>query len=109
MSKKSKKIKADEVPLMVLTNERTPMKGNMLMMLYKAASVGQLAYMDGMDPDTGDIVPLIVGLEPSEDGTKSNIWPLAKIIGKSAEIKNYLIPDGVGGYFDARNESIAKA
>lgn len=101
MSKK-KKAKAEEIPLMILTNERTPFKGNMMKMIYQAVSLGQLAYMDGKDEETGEIVPLLVGLEPTEDLHKFAVYPLAKIFVKGEEMRTYLVPDGVGGYFDAR-------
>lgn len=102
MAKRKAKESTEQIPLMILTNERTTFKGNMLTMIYKAASYGQLAYMDGMDPDSGEIVPLLVGLEPNEDSTQMQIHPLAKIIGKNVDTIHYLIPDGKGNYFDGR-------
>lgn len=97
----AKKVKQEQIPLMVLTNERTAFKGKMLMMIYQGAAMAQLAYMDGQDPDTGEIVPLLVGLEPEGTEGKFNVWPLAKIISKTEGFKRYLVPDGKGGYFDA--------
>lgn len=91
---------ADGMPLVLLTNERTQYKANQLIMLYKAASVAQLAYMDGMDPDTGEIVPLLVGLEAVAGVNQFKVYPLAKLIGNLSEIKSYLVPDGAGGYVD---------
>ena len=100
MSNKNQ-LSAGEIPLMILTNERTPHKANMIMMLYKACSLAQLAYMDGMDPETGEIVPLLVGLGPTEDG-KFNVYPLARIFNKVDGIPQYLVPDGHGSYIDYR-------
>lgn len=98
MSKK-KKLSVDEVPVIVLTNDRTKLKADTILMFYKAATLGQLGYMDGKDPDTGEIVPLLVGLEPTENDTQFKVYPLARLINKSTEIIPYLVPDGVGGYF----------
>jgi hypothetical protein len=95
------KAKADEIPLMILTNERTPFKGNMMKMIYQACSVGQLGYMDGKNAETGEIVPMLVGLEPTGDLHKFAVYPLAKIFVKGEDVVTYLVPDGVGGYFDA--------
>ena len=106
-SKRKAKAKEEKVPLMILTNERTQFKANILMMMYQAASYGQLAYMDGMDPDTGEIVPLLVGLEPAGDGDKMNVHPLAKLLHKNIDDMHYLIPDGQGNYFDGRNDTAA--
>lgn len=97
MSRKTKK-KA-EIPYLVLTNEITEFKANNLKMFYKAAALKQLAYMDGKDPVTGEIVPLLVGLEPTENATQFKVYPLARLISKASEIINYMVPDGTGGYF----------
>lgn len=95
---------AEDIPLMVMTNKPTSFKGNMLLMLYKAVGMGQLAYMDGLDPDTQEIVPLLVGLEPTENGQFA-VYPLAKIFTKGDElVKTYHVPDGKGGYFNALEE-----
>ena len=71
----------------------------MLLMLYKAVSMAQLAYMDGMDPETGEIHPLLVGLEGTQDG-KFNVYPLARLFNKLDAIPAYLTPDGEGNYVD---------
>lgn len=97
---------ANEVPLMILTNERTQQKAQMILMLYKAASLAQLAFMDGMDPETGNIDQLLVGLEPTENG-QFKVFPLAKLFSKLDEIPQYLVPDGNGNYIDySINESL---
>lgn len=106
MAKKSRKTRRevliDDIPLIVLSNEPSPMKVNVLQVFYQAAEVAQLAYADGKDPETGEIVPLIVGLEPTTAG-KFKVWPLARVISKGSEIKQYLMPDGKGGYFDGKS------
>lgn len=96
----AKTIKPEDY-LYILTNERTDMKANMLLMMYKAMGLGQLGYMDGMDPDTGEIVPLLVGFQPDSTG-KFNVYPLARIFNKVDGIPHYLVPDGAGSYIDYR-------
>jgi hypothetical protein len=99
---KKNTIKKDEIPLILLTNDRTPFKGAMLETIYKATALAQLGYMDGLDPETGDIIPLLVGLQPTENDTQFKVYPLARILQKD-EIKFYLVPDGTGSYIDYRN------
>jgi hypothetical protein len=92
---------AGKIPLMFITNDRTPFKANMLMMIYKAVGMGQVGYMDGLHPETGEIHPLLVGIEPTEDG-QFRVHALAKIFNKLDEIPQYLMPDGNGNYIDYR-------
>lgn len=100
MTKLKKKASAADVPLMILTNERTPYKAQMLLMLYKAASLAQLAYMDGVHPESGEIHQLLVGLEPVGDKGEFKVFPLARLFSKLDEIPKYLMPDGQGNYLD---------
>ena len=86
----------DEIPLLLMTNEPTELKLKTLELLYQSLAYGQLAYMDGKDPETGAIIPLLVGLQP-EENNKVSIYPLAKLITKEDKT-NYLIPDGKGNY-----------
>ena len=100
MSKKSKKVKADEIPIVILTNERTPFKAQQILMMYKAAGMAQLAYMDGLNPDTGEVDALLVGLEPVEKDGQFKVFPLAKLFNKLEEVPAYLVPDGNGSYIN---------
>lgn len=86
----------DVVPLLLMTNEPTELKLKTLELLYQSLSFGQLAYMDGKNPETGEIVPLLVGLQP-EANNKVSIYPVAKLISKDDNV-NYLVPDGQGNY-----------
>lgn len=88
------------IPLVVLTNERTPFKAQQILMLYQAVHAAQLAYMDGLNPDTGEVEPLLVGLEPTDDG-QFRVFPLAKLLSKLDEVPAYQVPDGQGGYINA--------
>lgn len=106
MSRKSKRNKQEvvEIPFVILTNEPNQMKVNILQLLYQSAHMQQLAYMDGMDPDTGEIVPLLVGMEPTEDN-QVRLYPLARLFTKASEIKTYLTPDGQGSYDNLRPQT----
>lgn len=101
MAKRKKTKNEEEVQLVLMTNDRQQFKVSTLQVIYQAADYRQLAYMDGMDPDTGEIVPLLVGLETLSD-EQFNVWPLAIILNKSKQIKNYLVPNGRGDYVDRR-------
>lgn len=103
------KVKADEIPVVILTNERTPFKAQQILMMYKAAGLAQLAYMDGLNPDTGEIDSLLVGLEPVEKEGQFKVFPLAKLFNKTSDIPAYLVPDGNGSYIDynTNDESLA--
>jgi len=104
MSKKNT-VKADEIPVVILTNERTPFKAQQILMMYKAAGLAQLAYMDGLNPDTGEIDALLVGLEPVEKEVQFKVFPLAKLFNKLNEIPAYLVPDGNGSYIDYKTNT----
>jgi hypothetical protein len=86
----------DESVVMIISNDPSEFKVRTLELFYQAASYGGIAYMDGKDPETGDIVPLLVGVKMEAEGQFS-IWPIAKIF-QSNDIKNYLVPDGAGNY-----------
>lgn len=90
-----------KIPIMLLTNERSPMKAHMMMMLYRAAELGQLGYMDGKNPETGEIVPLLIGIEPNSDNTQMRVFPIGRIFTDMTDMPAYLTPDGQGGYMDA--------
>lgn len=92
------------IPIVVLTNERTPFKGQQILMMYQAADNAQLAYMDGLNPDTGETDALLVGLEPTEEG-QFKVFPLAKLFTSVDTIPAYLVPDGQGGYFSNADDT----
>ena len=101
-----------EATAIVVTNDNNPIKRDFLAILHQAALHNQLGYMDGMDPDTGEIVPLLVGVEHLEDG-KMQLYPLAHAFLETDKLKNYLVPDGNGSYFcqnslDAAGDLIAQ-
>ena len=100
MTKKKVVPKIEVYPnAVVITNDFQPVKQEFIELLYQGALNGQLGYMDGMDPDTGNVVPLLVGLEASPDNPDEKYcYPLARIFLDTASIKKYLVPDGNGNY-----------
>lgn len=106
MVKRPKKQKKIEVPFICLTNEPDESKINILQIFYQAVHQQQLGYMDGMDPDTGEIVPLLVGFDPTPDG-QLRIMPLASVavLKDHSKLRRYLVPDGRGNYEGSEAES----
>lgn len=97
-NKKGKnKPKIEKAPLVILTNERSPAKADLLTMLYSAFSKGQVGLVDGMDPDTGEVTPMLAGIEMT-DGELTGVYPLASIFQSLEEVARILIPDGQGNY-----------
>ena len=97
MSNKHTKLKYEkERVLKLLTNEMTDLKKNTLKMIVQAADYDELGYMDGRDPATGEIVPLLVGLEPNGNGSFT-IYPVARFF-FGADIPEFEPPDGRGNY-----------
>lgn len=98
--------------LVIASNDRNPIKAQFIATLHQAALHNQLGYMDGMDPDTGQVVPLLCGVEYGEDGKPKQLWPLGIVFLQGEAIKNYLAPDGNGNYYsqqlatDANGEPI---
>lgn len=97
----------DEGPTVIAT-DTNPIKRQLLQAILQSAYTNQLGYLDGMDPDTGDIVPLLVGIDRAEDGT-FRCYPIAKLFLKADELKAYLTPDDHGNFInqsDANGEPI---
>lgn len=84
---------------MLLTNELTDLKKFMIKSIVQAADYDELAYMDGRDPDTGEIVPLLVALENNGNNNVS-VYPIARFyVGR--DIPQFELPDGRGNYTPA--------
>lgn len=100
MSRKKQKTKEQEM-LYLLTNERTPMKEQMLQMIYQAVEHNQIGYADVQDPDTGEVIPILIGLELDVNGKVLGGAPLARLFLTQKELqKSYRLPDGAGGYLN---------
>lgn len=74
--------------------------------IYQSVGTNQLGYMDGLDPDTKEIVPLLVGIDREEDG-KMNLYPIAKLFLTPEELKTYLTPSEYTLPTDANGEPIS--
>jgi len=105
----AKRTKPKDIPIVILTNDRNPAKANLMFSLYNAVKAGKLGYMDGMDPDTGSIVPMLVGIEPSPDGKfeANNIYPLAILVRSEEESFKYWMPDGGGNYYKRNGDPVS--
>lgn len=97
MAKRKAPVKESKVPLIILSNDRNPAKADMLAMLYRAFHLGQVGLIDGMDPDTGKVTPMLAGIE-LVDGEIRGVYPLAAVLESTEEISRILIPDGQGSY-----------
>ena len=88
---------SNKAPLIILSDDRNPAEADMLAMLYRAFQIGQIGLVDGMDPDTGVVSPMLAGIE-MVDGEIRGIYPLAKIFESEVDISRILIPGGQGSY-----------
>lgn len=88
------------IPIPVLTNELTQFKIDTIRIIYSAIAKGELGYMDAKDPETGEIVPLLVGIEYTEGGNFIP-YPIARFINGKDVFKDYLVPNGSGEYYAA--------
>lgn len=82
--------------LLVLSNDNNPIKRNLLEAIVESISTNQLGYVDGMDPETGAIVPLLVGIDRNEDGMR--LYPIAQVFLDPTTLKRYLTPDEHGNF-----------
>lgn len=97
-------LEEDGIVLLVMSNDPTEHKLNTLETIYQSISMGQLAYADLKDADTGEVSPFLVGLDPVPGTSKFNVFPIAKLVEKEEDFKNYLVPDGAGNYYEHGNE-----
>lgn len=95
--RKQKKAAPDKVPLIILSNDRNDGQAQLLQMFYRATQLGQIGLITGMDPETGEVHPMLAGIE-YVDGNIQGVYPLARILESTEEIERILIPDGKGNY-----------
>ena len=93
----SKPSAVEYTPILLISNEPTEFKARTLELIYESIALGQLGYMDGKDGDTGEIVPLLVGLKPVSD-TRYEVYPIARLLINKDDHANYLVPNGAGDY-----------
>jgi hypothetical protein len=82
--------------LKLLTNELTDLKKSTLRVILQGCEYDEIGYMDGRDSATGEIVPLLVGLQPDGNGSFT-IYPIARLYLKQ-DIPEFEPPDGRGNY-----------
>jgi hypothetical protein len=99
MSKDTYSDDMEDVYVQILSNDPNELKLHTMEIIYNSINNGQLAYMDAKDPGTGEIVPLLVGLDPTSNG-KFKIYPVAQLLIGVSNIPKYLVPNGAGEYYD---------
>lgn len=92
---RNKKAPVIDVELIILANDNPPLADVFLKTLYNAFFQAQVGIMYAKNSETGQVEPLIVGLQAA--GDDFNCFPLAKII-NSEEAMKYLAPDRLGGW-----------
>lgn len=97
MGKASRRKTERERVLKLVTNEPTQFKKEYLRVIIQGMEFDEIGYMDGRDPNTGEIVPLLVAFEPSEAEGQFNIYPLARLY-MGADMTAFEVPDGRGNY-----------
>lgn len=97
MSKKKKAPAVNKVPIVILSNTQDPTLPLLIQTLYQAFRLGQLGLITAMDPDTGNVSPMLAGIELVGDEIKG-VYPLARLLSDPKEIERILIPDGEGNY-----------
>lgn len=95
--KAAKKEAPKAIPLIIMSNERSADLVQILQTFYQAVALGQIGLVMGMDPETGEVSPMLAGID--RDGEVIvGVFPLAKIMQDVQEIESILIPDGKGNY-----------
>ncbi len=85
--------------LHLISNEPTEYKEALLRMFYEGTLRNTLAYADARVKATGEIVPMLVGLEYSALSGKVESFPVALIV-PANDGEKYELPNGHGGYGD---------
>lgn len=78
---------------------------SLLAMFYQGAYDNQLGIMQAFNIQTESEELILVGVATDDNG-KPVCFPLAKVLA-AEDVKNYLSPDGKGGWFDERDPSAA--
>lgn len=89
-------------------DEQSPELDNLLAMFYGGAFSNTLGISKVYNLDTEEEELVLVGLDFLDDNTvdMGSFFPLARLI-KAEEVKNYLTPNGKGGWYDPRDPSEA--
>lgn len=88
--------------LNVMANDPTEAMFGKLRMFYQGCFENSVAYMEGMDSVTGELVEVLVGYEtiPGSDGLV-DVYPLARLL-TMEEGNKIILPTGDGGYQNAQ-------
>lgn len=78
---------------------------SLLAMFYQGVYDNQLGIMQAFNITTESEELILVGVAADDNG-KPVCFPLAKVLA-AEDVKNYLSPDGKGGWFDERDPSAA--
>lgn len=82
-------------------NGDSPYLDGLLTMFYEGVLANQVGIMEAHNLQTGEEEVILVGVELSPEG-KPHCYPIAKCL-KAEDVRNYLSPDGKGGFFDPLN------
>jgi hypothetical protein len=99
MSDNSNVEQGQEALLLVFSNDKTEEHLNvlrgLLKMVYHTVLTNKLAIMEAKDETTGEVVPVLVGVEQNEEGI--SCYPLFRPI-TDTDAGKYSAPDGSGNY-----------
>jgi len=100
VNKRNKRMKKNEFVIPLLTNERTDVKATIMRSIYDATKFGRLAYVDCVDPDTKEVVPMLamIGDMEGSEFDISKVFPIAYFIASEEESLRYGIANGNGQY-----------
>lgn len=83
------------------SNNNSPHLDTILAMFYQGITMNAVGIMDAFNLTTEQEETILVGVQLDEEG-KPECFPLARVL-RAEDVRNYLSPDGKGGYFDPLN------
>lgn len=103
----SAEAKRDVILYKFTNREESPHLDNILAMFYTGCNENTVGIMESWDLELEEEALILVGVQADENG-KPVCFPLAKVL-KAEDVRNYLSPNGKGGYFDPLNPAEADA
>lgn len=85
----------------------SPNLDNILAMFYQGVFDNRIGIMEAYNIETETEEAVLVGVELDEN-SKPICFPLCKIL-RAEDVKNYLSPNGKGGFFDMLNQAESEA
>jgi hypothetical protein len=95
---KAKKARKKSFYWPMMSNSPTNSAYQRLELFYKGAAENTIGWMDALNTDTGNVEPLLVGIDIDPETGETQTFPIARIFGSYDESKGYLAPDGKGGW-----------